>query len=129
MASFREPQIVLFTADLPRAAAFYERLGFRETFRTPAEGDPIHVDLVLDDYRIGLATVASTRGDHGVDADAVGQRAAVVLWTDDVPSALEDLVEAGATPHSGPLTWLGRLTIGWVLDPDGNPLQVVQRDH
>ena len=128
MVSFREPQIVLFTADLPRATAFYQRLGFREAFRTPAEGDPIHVDLVLDDYRIGLATVASTREDHGVDAEAAGQRASVVLWTDDVPSALEELVAAGATPHSGPVPWLGRLTIGWVLDPDGNPVQVVQHD-
>ena len=30
--------------------AFYSGLGFAETFRAPTEGDPIHVDLVLDGY-------------------------------------------------------------------------------
>jgi catechol 2,3-dioxygenase-like lactoylglutathione lyase family enzyme len=46
----------LLSDDLPRAAAFYEDLGFVETFRTPADGEPIHVDPALDDYRIGIAS-------------------------------------------------------------------------
>jgi catechol 2,3-dioxygenase-like lactoylglutathione lyase family enzyme len=77
---FRTPQVILFSEDLERAATFYTSLGFTETFRVPTEGDPIHVDLALDDYKIGIASVASTRDDHGLDPVPRGQRAAVILW-------------------------------------------------
>ena len=124
---FRRPQVILFSADLPRAVAFYTSLGFRETFRVPVDGDPIHVDLALDGYTIGIASVASTRDDHGLDPVAEGQRAAVILWTDDVRTAYEALVDAGAPALAAPHRWLERLLIAWVADPDGNPVQIVQR--
>ena len=123
---FREPQVILFSPDLPRAAAFYTALGFTETFRTPAEGDPIHVDLVLDGYKLGIATVESTRDDHGLDPIGTGQRAAVILWTDDTPAAYERLVADGVPGLKPPHEFLGRLLIAWVADPDGNPVQIVQ---
>jgi glyoxylase I family protein len=124
---FRRPQVILFSADLPRAVAFSATLGFRETFRVPADGDPIHVDLALDGYTIGIASVASTRQDHGLDPVAEGQRAAVILWTDDVSTAYETLVDAGAPALAAPHRWLERLLIAWVADPDGNPVQIVQQ--
>jgi hypothetical protein len=34
---FRTPQVILFSEDVPRAAAFYAGLGFTETFRVPAD--------------------------------------------------------------------------------------------
>jgi hypothetical protein len=52
---FRSPQINVYVEDVPRAAAFYEQLGSVETFRTPAEGVPIHVEVVLGGFRLGLA--------------------------------------------------------------------------
>jgi catechol 2,3-dioxygenase-like lactoylglutathione lyase family enzyme len=123
---FREPQVILFSADVSRAAAFYEALGFHETFRVPADGEPIHVDLVLDGYKIGIASVASTRDDHGLDPIAEGQRAAVILWTDDTAAAYAELVARGAPALKPPYTWLDRLLIAWTADPDGNPIQLVQ---
>ena len=96
MSIFRTPQVILFSEDIPRAVAFYTRLGFAETFRVPTEGEPIHVDLALDGYKIGIASVASTRDDHGLDPIAEGQRAAVILWTDDTAAAYDDLVAGGA---------------------------------
>jgi catechol 2,3-dioxygenase-like lactoylglutathione lyase family enzyme len=127
MAIFGEPQLILFTSDLPRITAFYRRLGFAETFRTPPDGDPIHVDLVLDGYRIGFSTVESSRDDHGLDPIATGQRAAVILWTDDTETAYAELLALGAPPLKPPHVWLDRLLIAWTADPDGNPLQLVQR--
>ena len=124
---FRRPQVILFSLDLPRAVAFYGSLGFRETFRVPVDGDPIHVDLALDGYTIGIASVVSTRDDHGLDPVAEGQRAAVILWTDDVCTAYGALVDAGAAALAAPHRWLERLLIAWVADPDGNPVQIVQR--
>ncbi|WP_435148077.1 VOC family protein [Micromonospora aurantiaca (nom. illeg.)] len=126
MWTFRSPQLVLFSDDLTRAAAFYNRLGFRETFRVPTDGEPIHVDLVLDGYKIGIASVASTREDHGLDPVAEGQRVAVILWTDDTAAAYEGLVADGAPALAPPHVWLGRLLIAWTADPDGNPIQIVQ---
>ena len=123
---FRQPQVVLFSTDLPRAVAFYEALGFAEVFRTPATGEPTHVDLTLDAYRIGIASGDSTREDHGLDPVAASQRAAVILWTDDVTTAYAELVAAGVRGLREPHEWLDRLLIAWLEDPDGNPVQIVQ---
>lgn len=123
---FRSPQIVLFSSDVERSATFYKTAGFSEVFRTPAEGTPIHVDVQLDGYRIGLASEQSTRADHGMEPVVVGQRAAVILWTDDTAEAYACLQEIGAKPVKAPSPWLGRLLIAWVEDLDGHLIQVVQ---
>ncbi len=127
VALFRTPQVVVFSDDVERLASFYVRLGFAETFRVPERGDPIHVDVALDGYPLGIASVDSTREDHGLQPLSEGRRAAVVLWTDDVRSGLSAVIEAGGTELAPPYEWLGRLLIAWASDPDGNPVQVVQR--
>jgi predicted enzyme related to lactoylglutathione lyase len=106
--------------------AFYSSLGFAETFRAPTEGDPIRVDLVPDGYKLGIASVASTRDDHGLDSLPHGQRAAVILWTDDTAAAFAQVTASGAPGLAPPHEWLGRLLIAWIADPDGNPIQLVQ---
>ena len=126
MSIFRTPQVILFSEDLPGAVAFYRRLGFTETFRVPTSGEPTHVDLVLDGYKIGIASSDSTRADHGLDPIGEGQRAAVILWTDDTAAAYDDLVVGGARALASPHEWLGRLLIAWIADPDGNPIEIVQ---
>lgn len=123
---FRAPQVILFSADVERAAAFYRQLGFRETFRVPATGEPIHVDLVLGGYKIGFASIRSSRDDHGLDPAASGQRATVTLWTDDTAKAYEQLVAAGVAALQPPRRWLDSLLIAWIQDPDGHPVQIVQ---
>ncbi|PYZ95972.1 glyoxalase [Alteribacter lacisalsi] len=126
MAIFRTPQVILFSSDVAGSASFYESLGFTETFRVPTDGDPIHIDLVLDDYRIGIASISSTRDDHGLAPLSHGQRAAVILWTDDTPAAFKTVTSKGAKPLVSPHEWLGRLLIAWIEDPDGHPIQIVQ---
>lgn len=126
VTTFRTPQIVLFSTDLERAADFYKAVGFTEVFRTPTNGTPIHIDLQLDGFRFGLAGEDSTRDDHGLDPVVTGQRAAVILWTDDTREAYARLQELGARPVKDPEPWLGRLLIAWVEDFDGHLIQVVQ---
>ena len=126
VSGFRTPQVILFSQNLPRAVAFYSSLGFEETFRVPIEGDPIHVDLALDGYKIGIASVASTRNDHGLDPVPEGQRAAIILWTDDTRAAFAEVTANGAHGLVPPHEWLGRLLIAWIADPDGNLIQIVQ---
>jgi glyoxylase I family protein len=53
----------------------------------------MHVDLTLDGYNLGIASVASSRDDHGLDPVPNGQRAALILWTDDTRAAFAELTE------------------------------------
>ncbi|MGO1974938.1 MAG: VOC family protein [Propionibacteriaceae bacterium] len=123
---FRTPQVVLLSRDVEKAATFYRGAGFTEVFRTPSEGAPIHVDLELDGYRLGLASIDSTRDDHALEPASDGQRAAVILWTDDTWAGYARLQELGATPIHPPAPWLDRLLIAWLSDLDGHLIQVVQ---
>jgi catechol 2,3-dioxygenase-like lactoylglutathione lyase family enzyme len=125
--TFTAPQVILFSADVERASAFYRRLGFQETFRVPDDGPPIHVDVVLNEYKIGFASIDSSREHHGLQPVAEGQRATVTLWTQDTRAAYRSLTAAGVTGLAEPHVWLDRLLIAWIQDPDGHPIQLVQR--
>jgi catechol 2,3-dioxygenase-like lactoylglutathione lyase family enzyme len=119
MVEFKAPQIVLFSRDIERAVDFYKAVGFEEAFRTPVEGTPIHVDLMLDRYRIGLATETSTRDDHGLSPVAEGQRAAVILWTDDTRAGYERLQQLGARPVKSPNRgWIDTSSRGLKISTD-----------
>lgn len=61
MPAFSAPMINLYARDLPRAVAFYSGLGFVETFRTPASGAPEHIELKLDRFTLGIATIEAAR--------------------------------------------------------------------
>lgn len=123
---FRSPEVILFSEDVERAAAFYKRLGFVERFRVPESGEPIHVDLELDGYSIGFASVESARHDHGLSPSSDGQRGTITLWTDDTAAAYDALLADGVVGLAPPSQWLGRLIIAWVQDPDGHPVQLAQ---
>jgi catechol 2,3-dioxygenase-like lactoylglutathione lyase family enzyme len=127
VGQFRTPEVILFSSDVQRAAEFYTALGFTETFRVPRDGEPIHIDLELDGYRIGFASIESSRHHHGLDPATDGQRGTVTLWTDDTAAAYAQLTARGIPGLAPPHVWLDRLLIAWVLDPDGHPIQLVQR--
>jgi catechol 2,3-dioxygenase-like lactoylglutathione lyase family enzyme len=126
---FAAPQVNIYSENVGRSVEFYRAFGFEETFRTPKEGDPIHVELVLDGFTVGVAAVESVVGDHGLELNLskLGRRMEIVLWTDDTDAAFAGLVAAGARPLSEPHDWLGTLRLAWVADPDGNPLQLAER--
>ena len=129
MASFKAPMINLYSQDPSRAAAVYAALGFVETFRTPASGEPAHLELTLDGFRLGIATVEAARSDHGLDPKGEGRWIEVVLWTDDTDAAVRQLADRGAPVLSPAHDFLnGRLRSAWIADPDGNPVQLVQRN-
>jgi catechol 2,3-dioxygenase-like lactoylglutathione lyase family enzyme len=126
---FATPQVNIYSEDVARSVEFYRGIGFAETFRTPREGAPIHVELALDGFKVGIAAVTSAVADHGLDLDLSqpGRGMEIVLWTDDADAAFARLVAAGARRLSDPHDWLGDLRVAWVADPDGNPIELVQR--
>jgi catechol 2,3-dioxygenase-like lactoylglutathione lyase family enzyme len=126
---FSRPQVNVYSADVTRAVGFYVDLGFEETFRTPLEGPPLHVELVLDGFKLGIADVRSAVRDHALDVGPGehGRGMEIVLWTDDTDAAFAELIAAGARPVSDPHDWLADLRVAWVADLDGNPIELVQR--
>ncbi len=124
---FRHPSINLYTEDVARLVRFYDGLGFRAEFRTPADGDPAHVDLELDGFTLGIASTDAAAADHGLQPNLRGRPFEIVLWTDDTDAAYDRLVASGASALSQPHDFLASLRSAWVADPDGNPIQLVQR--
>jgi predicted enzyme related to lactoylglutathione lyase len=128
MPTFSAPMINLYSRDLPRAVAFYSALGFVETFRTPALGEPVHIELKLDGFTLGIATLDAAMEHHGLRPEAEGRWIEIVLWTDDTDSAVNALVAKGAPLLSPAHDFLdGKLRAAWIADPEGNPIQLVQR--
>lgn len=58
--------INLYSRDLARAAAFYAEFGFIEIFRTPETGEPVHIELTLDGFTLGIATLEAAGEHHGL---------------------------------------------------------------
>lgn len=81
---------------MERLADFYKSLGFTETFRVPTDSPPIHIDVSLDGYLIGIASIDSTHDDHG-------------------------LVDNGSMAVEPPYVCPENLLITWVADPDDHP--------
>ena len=124
---FSDPQAILFVADCERAARFYANFGFAETFRT-SQSDPVKIEMVLGGFGLGLALPGPAAESHGIDPVTSGDRACITLWTDDVQGAYRLALASGATDHSEPHPFLdGRLRVAFVRDPDGHPIQFVQR--
>jgi hypothetical protein len=90
--TFRAPQINLYSRDLPRAMAFYQGLGFVETFRTPEKGSLEHIELKLDGFTLGIATFEAARIQHGLRPGGDGRWIELVLQTDNADKAVHDLV-------------------------------------
>jgi catechol 2,3-dioxygenase-like lactoylglutathione lyase family enzyme len=128
MPTFSAPMINLYSRDLARSVAFYSGLGFVESFRTPTTGEPIHVELTKDGFTLGIATLEAARHVHGLKPEGEGRWIEIVLWTDDADAAVKTLVARGAPLLSPAHDFLdGKLRAAWIADPDGNPIQLVQR--
>src|SRR6266851_6364473 len=123
---FRDPQINFYAADVEASLRFYRDLfGFTETFRTPRQGEPIHVEMRLGGLTLGVASIESARGIHGLDLGDGPPRGEVVVWTDNVDQAFASVTAQGARPLSEPHNFLADLRAAWIADPDGNPVQMV----
>jgi len=125
--TFRNPAVNIYSHDVMRLVRFYERLDLRETFRTPEDGMPAHIELRLEGLTLGIASVAAAIADHGLSPDLNGRPVEIVLWTDDTDRDYARLTVDGVPSLSPPHDFLSRLRVAWVADPDGNPIQLVQR--
>jgi len=118
----------LYTRDIEAGLHFYrDLLGFAETFRTPADGIPEHVELELNGFTIGLGTVEAARRVHGVDAVPGSPAMVLVVWTDDVDNAFAELVAAGVPVLQPPHNTGSSNRNALLRDPDGNLVEIVAK--
>lgn len=116
----------LYTADIEAGLRFYrDLLGFEETFRTPREGTPTHVELVLNGFMLGLGTVEAAKLVHGVDASPGAPAAVIVIWTEDVDAAFGHLSSAGVPALQSPHDSGNDNRSALLQDPDGNLVEIV----
>jgi lactoylglutathione lyase len=122
------PFVHLYTRDIEAGLRFYrDLLGFEETFRTPTKGTPEHVELTLRGFGLGLGTVEAAKRVHGVDASPGSPAMSLVIWTEDVDKAYEQLRSVG-TPVVQPPHNVGKYNRNALLrDPDGNLVEIVAR--
>jgi predicted enzyme related to lactoylglutathione lyase len=82
----------------------------------------------LDGFTPGIATIEAAKARHSLRPGGEGRWIEIVLWSDDTDAALKTLVARGAPLLSPGHDFLdGELRAAWVADPDGNPIQLVQR--
>ncbi|WP_112241220.1 VOC family protein [Kribbella monticola] len=118
----------LYTRDIEAGIRFYrDLLGFEETFRTPIDGTPEHVELRLNGFTLGLGTVEAAQRAHGVDASPGTPAMALVMWTDDVDTAYSDLTAAGVTAVQPPRDSGNGNRNALFRDPDGNLVEIVAK--
>jgi len=84
---FRSPQINIYSRNVIRLVEFYESIGFHESFRTPRNGEPDHIELALDQVKIGIASVSAAAKDHALSPNLSGHSMEIVLWSNDTDAA------------------------------------------
>ncbi len=123
---FSEAFVNLYTRDIEAGLRFYrDLLGFRETFRTPKEGTPEHVELTLNGFGLGLGTVEAAKRVHGVDSLPGSPAMVIVVWSDDIDRAFERLTSNGTPVVKPPHDTGGRNRNALLRDPDGNLVEIV----
>jgi len=125
---FESAFVNLYTRDIEAGLRFYrDLLGFKETFRTPKEGTPTHVELTLHGFGLGLGTVEAARRVHGIDASPGSPAMVLVVWAADVDRAFEKLAAAGAPVVQPPHHTGNNNRNALLRDPDGNLVELVAR--
>lgn len=127
---FHGGQSNYYVRDVEVIATFYrENFGFKETYRTPQEGEPEHIELRLGEYLIGVSSIEAGRRLHKLPLDPGNPRGEIVLWTNNVDKAHAMLAEKGVCcirePHDFNVNDQLLLRVAWYEDPEGNIFQTV----
>jgi lactoylglutathione lyase len=127
-AMFSDALVNLYTRDIEAGIRFYHGLlGFRETFRTPKQGVPTHVEFRVGGFTLGLGTVEAAKQAHGVDAVPGSPGMALVFWTEDCDRTFEALRQAGVPVVQPPHDVGNSNRRALLRDPDGNLVEIVAK--
>lgn len=120
-------QVNLFAGEIESTAAFYRRLGFTESYRTPPEGPPTHIEVRAGGLTIGISSQQIGNDEFGLDVSAGANSSDVVFWVADIDDAYTTALEAGGAPVFAPAGHQGgRLRHAWLRDPSSHLVGLVE---
>lgn len=118
----------VFTGDIQRALDFYQgTLGLPETFRTPREGLPEHVEMAAGGFVLAVSTAEAARRVHGLEAEVGRPAMSLVFWVDDVDATYAAAAAAGADVVTEPHDAGNDNRNAVVRDPDGTLVEFVAK--
>ncbi|MEQ6900504.1 VOC family protein [Nocardioides sp. YIM 152588] len=118
----------VFSDDINASLGFYQGLlGLPETFRTPLEGVPEHVEMRAGGFVLGVSTAEAARRVHGLDADVGRPAMSLVFWVDDVDEAFAAVTASGAPVVTEPHDTGNDNRNAVVRDPDGTLVELVAK--
>ena len=118
----------LYTADMERSVGFYrDLLGGTQTFRTPAEGIPEHVELRIGDVIIALSRREAVPR-QGLPAPTAGNPMELVIGCDSTDGAVAALRAAGTPVLVEPYSHPSGHRRAYVADPDGNWIALASKE-
>ena len=118
----------VFTHDIEAALGFYQGvLGLPETFRTPREGRPEHVEMTAGGFVLAVSTAEAARRVHGLEVEAGRPAMSLVFWVDDVDATFDAVTAAGAPAVSTPHDTGNDNRNAVVRDPDGTLVELVAK--
>ena len=100
---------IIAVVDLPATRAFYEALGFSQTYQFPPDGEPGFVTMTRGSSSIGIGAGGAT------DQDRFGYW----VYVDDVDATLEQLRASGAIVVAEPEDQPWGERVARIRDPDG----------
>jgi catechol 2,3-dioxygenase-like lactoylglutathione lyase family enzyme len=118
----------VFTHDIQRSLAFYQgALGLAETFRTPREGVPEHVEMAAGGFVLAISTAEAALRVHGLEVEVGRPSMTLVFWVDDVDATHAAAVAAGAPSVTAPYDTGNDNRNAVVRDPDGTLVEFVAK--
>jgi catechol 2,3-dioxygenase-like lactoylglutathione lyase family enzyme len=118
----------VFTHELGGSLAFYQGvLGLPETFRTPRDAAPEHVEMAAGGFVLAVSTAEAAGRVFGVEP-AVGHPAvSLVFWVDDVDTTFEAATAAGAPAVTPPHDTGNANRNAAVRAPEGTLVELVAK--
>ena len=118
----------VFTKDIQRALDFYQGLlGLPESFRTPKEGSPEHVEMTAGGFVLAVSTAEAAQRVHGIDVETGRAAMSLVFWVDDVDATFNAVTAAGVSVLTAPHDAGNNNRNAVVRDPDGTLVELVAK--
>ncbi len=116
---------VIFAERVAATAGFYEGLGFERHFQLPAEGEPGYVGLRRGRSELAVVSNEWPEQQYGASV-ASGVRFEMFVYVDAVDDVVEGLRAGGTRVLCEPADMPWGERVGYVADPDGNPVALAQ---
>ncbi len=112
---------MLYAREVPRAIAFWERLGFELWYSFPTDGEPGYANLRRDGHFVAITASSWPEQQYGVQMGS-GPRVEMFVYVGDVDVTVAALRGEGVVILREPedMPWGER--VATVQDPDGNPV-------